>query len=237
MSVERRDILAPIATHQVVSSQAFFRLGSRGPTARLTFVLAFVFCFVAGSSVAFAQEEPLPPASEAAEPAAPVAESSSRPGESFHEFVADTFLSPYPYAYAVAGATLDQVARFPTEWGHGSAGFSKRTAARIAQGFVADSVAHGTAAFAHQRIDYDPCSCTGTVARAKHAMSRAFVAVRNDGRPAPNWPLWVSKYSAAGLAHAWYPESYTRRDAIVQATSAVAISAGLNVLREFAHFK
>jgi len=138
--------------------------------------------------------------------------------------------------HARDGGTLDQLTRFPSEW-KGSTGFAERVAARVAEGFVADSVAHATAALAHQRIDYDPCMCTGTAARTRHALWRAFVAVRNDGCPVPNWPLWVSKYSSAGIANAWYPESYTRRDAIVQASSAVAISAGLNVLREFAHFK
>jgi hypothetical protein len=191
---------------------------------------------VTATTSAFGQDPPLTSAAALVDQGSSSTESTSRPNESFREFVSDTIVSPYPYFYAAAGGTLDQLTRFPGEW-KGSTGFAKRLTARVGEGFVADSVAHATAALAHQRIDYDPCTCTGTASRTKHALSRAFVAVRNDGRPVPNWPLWVSKYSSAGVANAWYPESYTRRDAIMQASSAVAISAGLNVLREFAHFK
>jgi len=161
---------------------------------------------------------------------------ASPPPETFNQFLDDTVRSPYPYAYAFAGSVLDQITGFPSEW-NGSSGFAKRTAARVGQGIVADSIAHGAAAIAAQRITYDPCRCSGKADRTRHALSRAFVAVRTDGSRAPNWPLWLSKYSSSGVANAWYPDSYTRRDVIEQATSAIAISAGLNVLREFAHFK
>jgi hypothetical protein len=161
---------------------------------------------------------------------------SAAPAETFTQFWNDTVRSPFPYVYAVTGASFDHLAGFPAEWG-GASGFSERVAARVGEGWVADSIAHGAAALARQQITYDPCRCTGKVPRAKHAVSRAFMTVRNDGRTVPNWPLWLSKYSSAAVATAWYPDSYSRREILVQATSAIAISAGINVLREFAHFR
>jgi hypothetical protein len=224
-----------------VSSQAFFLRRPATALVRIVFLTASL-CLVADARQSRAQDDPPTAAidwasTDAGSNVATVPETIAvHPNESFHRFVAETFMSPYPYASAVAGATLDQITRFPNEW-QGSPGFTKRTAARVAQGFVSDTIAHGTATLLHQHIDYDPCQCSGTMARTRHAMSRAFVAVRYDGSPAPNWPLWISNYSSSTIANAWYPGSYTRRDVVIHATSAVAISAGLNILREFGHFK
>jgi hypothetical protein len=65
-------------------------------------------------------------------------------------------------------------------------------------------------------------------------MKRTLVSVRDGGGAAPNYSLWVAKFSAAGLANAWYPDSYQRDDIVREGFVGIAVAGGLNVLREFA---
>jgi hypothetical protein len=88
------------------------------------------------------------------------------------------------------------------------------------------------AAAIHHRVRYDACRCRG-FARVKHAMGRAFVSVHENGSAAPNYSLWIAKYSSAGLAKTWYPPSYTRTDIIREGSVGIVISGGLNILNEF----
>ena len=64
-------------------------------------------------------------------------------------------------------------------------------------------------------------------------MGRAFVSMHENGSAAPNYSLWIAKYSSAGLANTWYPTSYTRTDIIREGSVGIVISGGLNVLNEF----
>lgn len=151
----------------------------------------------------------------------------------FDEFVNDSVKSPLFYLQAVGAGVFDELGHFPAEW-TGSSGFVKRNAARTGQAFAAEAIGHAAAAALHHRVAYDPCSCAG-FARVRHAVSRAFVSVKTDGRgPAPNWSLWTSKYASAGLANAWYPKSYSRGDVLWQGTAAVGATAALNIVKEFA---
>jgi hypothetical protein len=149
----------------------------------------------------------------------------------FHDFVHVAVLSPTPYALPFAGGVLDQLSNMPDEWS-GGAGFGKRYLARQGGGLASDAIGHSVAAVIHHRVRYDPCSCRG-FARVKHAMGRAFVSAREDGGRAPNYSLWIAKFSAAGLANTWYPASYTSSDIVREGSVGIVVSGGLNILNEF----
>lgn len=155
------------------------------------------------------------------------------PATRFEQFIDIAIQSPIPYVYAVGGALIDQASGFPEEW-TGAEGFGKRNAARWGQGLAADAIGHAAAAVLQHRVRYDRCECRGAFPRTAHGVLRAFVSVRDDGGRAPNYSLWIAKFSAAGVANAWYPESYTRRDVFWQAVASIGVSAGLNVVQEFA---
>jgi hypothetical protein len=153
-------------------------------------------------------------------------------GDRFQGFIDAAIRSPTPLVLGVAGGVIDQLSDFPEEWG-GAGVVGTRTAARLGSGLASDAIGHSVAALIHHRVPYDPCQCRG-FARVGHAMKRTLVSVRDGGGAAPNYSLWVAKFSAAGLANAWYPDSYQRDDIVREGFVGIAVAGGLNVLREFA---
>ena len=149
----------------------------------------------------------------------------------FRDFVHVAVMSPTPYVLALGGGILDEMGNMPEEW-TGGAGFGKRYLARQGGGFASDAIGHSVAAVIHHRVRYDPCTCRG-FARLTHAMGRAFVSLREHGGAAPNYSLWIAKFSSAGLANAWYPASYTRSDILREGAVGIVVSGGLNILNEF----
>jgi hypothetical protein len=165
--------------------------------------------------------------------AVPPTTAAPLPPTRFQEYLSDSVLSPGFYLKAVSSGVLDQVNKMPEEWA-GVSGFSRRTTSRVGQAFVGETIRHSVAAALHHRVQYDACaSCPGVWQRSTHALSRAFVAVRDDGRLAPNYSLLGAKCGPATLANAWYPPSYTAVDTVRSATVAVGIAAAFNVVREF----
>lgn len=149
-----------------------------------------------------------------------------------HDFVHAAVLSPGPYALGLAGGLVDQVTDFPEEW-EGGEGFGQRALARVGGGFVSDAVGHSTGALLGHRVLYEPCSRDGVWRRTRHALSRGFVTRTDRGGLAPNVSLFVAKFTTAGVANAWYPSSYTGRDAVRDGFVGIGVSAALNVAREF----
>jgi hypothetical protein len=149
----------------------------------------------------------------------------------FDQFIGVGIVSQTPTALAIGAGIIDQWSSFPEEW-NGADGFWKRTLARRGAALASDGIGHAAAALLHHRVVYDPCACRG-FARAGHAMKRAFVSRRDDGGSAPNYSLWIGKYSSAGLANAWYPPSYQADDIVREGALGIVIAGGLNVLREF----
>jgi hypothetical protein len=151
----------------------------------------------------------------------------------FRDFINASVVSPLFYLQVAGAGLIDEVGGFPKEW-HGSDGFKDRTLVRLAQGFVAEGLGHGVAAVLNHRVQYDACTCRGGLSRTKHALGRAFVSVTDYGGRGPNVSLWIAKYGSAAIADPWYPASYKQKDVLIQGSVALAIAAGLNVVKEFA---
>jgi hypothetical protein len=151
----------------------------------------------------------------------------------FGDFVRASVLSPGPYVLDLGAAIIDHGSEFPEEWELEDHPFVRRFGARLASGFVSDAVGHSIGAVLHHRVLYEACACTGGWRRTMHALGRGFVNRHDDGRVVPNVSIFVAKFSAAGVANAWYPDSYTTSDVVREGVIGVGANAGLNVLREF----
>ena len=164
----------------------------------------------------------------------PPATAATLPSESrFHEYLSASVLSPGFFIKALASGALDQVNKSPEEW-TGVSGFSRRTTSKVGQAFAGETIRHSVAAALDHRVKYDACaSCSGAWQRTAHALSRAMMAMRADGRLAPNYSLFGAKYGPAALANVWSPPSYTSADVIRGGTVAVGLAAVFNVFREF----
>jgi len=142
-------------------------------------------------------------------------------------------LSPGPYVLALGGGIIDEMTSMPEEW-TGSSGFGKRNLARVGSGFASDAIGHSVAAVLGHRVAYEPCSCAGGWSRTKHALGRGFITRDDDGHTVAHVSLFVGKFGAAGLANAWYPQSYTGSDIVREGFVGIGVNAALNIAREFA---
>jgi hypothetical protein len=149
------------------------------------------------------------------------------------EFVDLALLSPAPYVIALGGGVIDQIVENPREW-TGNKGFGQRTLARVASGFVSDAVGHSVAALLHHRVRYEPCICSGAWNRSTHALAWGFVTRHDNGEMVMHTSNFIAKFTAAGLANAWYPSSYTGADVAREGAVGIGVNALLNVAREFA---
>lgn len=166
-------------------------------------------------------------------PASPQAPGGGAADGRLDVFWRTAVLSPAPYALDVAGAVVNEMARFPEEW-TGRKGFGQRMLARAGSGLLSSAVDHGVAAVLKHRVQYEPCTCSGGWMRTRHAFGRGFTTRTDAGGLAPHLSLFVAKAATARMQASWYPESYRARDMTRSAVLGVGVSAGLNIVREFA---
>jgi hypothetical protein len=155
------------------------------------------------------------------------------PPSRLDDFLGRAILSPGPYVLAIGGAVIDEMSNMPEEW-TGSDGFTKRTGARLGSGLASDAIGHSVAAVLHHRVAYDPCSCVGGWPRTRHAIGRGFVTRHDEGHRVVHLSLFAAKFGAAGVATAWYPDSYTGSDVVREGFLGIGVNAALNIAREFA---
>ena len=155
------------------------------------------------------------------------------PPDRFQDFVDRAVLSPGPYVLAFGGGAIDEISNMPEEW-TGDSGFAKRNLARLGSGFASDAIGHSVAAVLGHRVAYEPCACKGGRLRTQHALARGFVTRADDGRTVAHASVFIAKFSAAGLANTWYPQSYTANDTVREGFVGIGVNAALNIAREFA---
>lgn len=168
--------------------------------------------------------------------AQPDAGASSRPAgdyDRFHEFIHNTIKSPAFHVEAFGAGLIDQANHFPREWDDEGQPFLKRNVARFGQAFTASVVEASVARAAGYHVGYERCECDGGLRRLGHAVVHTFVVSRVDGGLVVNTPFLVSRYTAAAVANAWYPSSYTASDVVAQGTASLGTAVGLNILDEF----
>lgn len=170
----------------------------------------------------------------AARPAAAQQTESANPEyDRFHEFIQNTIKSPAWQVEAFGAGLIDQVSDFPKEWDNQSDPFLKREVARFGQAFTASIIEAGAAEAMHYHVGYERCGCSGAGRRLGHTFVHTFIVSRVDGRYGLNTPFLISRYGAATIANAWYPDSYKIGTVVGQGTASLGTAVGLNVLDEF----
>jgi hypothetical protein len=106
------------------------------------------------------------------------------------------------------------------EWSEGFDGYTKRYASRFGMGLIGTASRYGIGELLHQDVSYHPCQCTGTLPRAFHAITQAFVARTASGRSIPSIAALISPFVGAEVATvAWYPARYNASDALRTSTA------------------
>jgi hypothetical protein len=132
-------------------------------------------------------------------------------------------------------AGIEQATNAYAGYGQGAAGYSKRFAAKFAEGRTSDLLTHAVfPSIFHQDPRYFYQGSGSVSSRLKHAVFSAFVTRSDSGRTVPNYSYWLGDLSSAALSNLYYPQA-NRGAGLVFTNTAVGLAGrvGTNIIREF----
>ncbi len=151
------------------------------------------------------------------------------------ELFANKAFDRFTFVKAAASAGIGQALDTPQGWGQGSAGFGRRYGAAWAGSVYGDFFTRfALPALLHQDPRYFRQGQGPAGRRIGYAMSRVVVTRGDNGRRQFNFSQVLGTLFAAALTNAYYPEEERRAGrTFARAGRQLALSAGLNVLKEF----
>jgi len=132
-------------------------------------------------------------------------------------------------------AGIEQATNAYAGYGQGAAGYSKRFAAKFADGRSSDLLTHAVfPALLHQDPRYYYQGSGSVKSRIIHAVSSAFLTRNDTGRTVFNSSYFLGDLSAAALSNLYYPKA-DRGANLVFTNAAVGLAGriGTNLMREF----
>jgi hypothetical protein len=132
-------------------------------------------------------------------------------------------------------AGIEQATNAYAGYGQGAAGYSKRFAAKFADGRSSDLLTHAVfPVLLHQDPRYYYQGSGSVKSRVAHAVTSAFVARSDTGRAVPNTSYFLGDLCAGALANLYYPKA-NRGANLVFTNTAVGLAGriGTNLIREF----
>ncbi|HWY07875.1 MAG TPA: carboxypeptidase-like regulatory domain-containing protein [Candidatus Acidoferrales bacterium] len=132
-------------------------------------------------------------------------------------------------------AGIEQANNSYAGYGQGVAGYSKRFAAKFADGRSSDFLTHAVfPALLHQDPRYYYQGSGSVKSRFVHAVTSAFVARSDSGRPVPNASYLLGDMCSGALSNLYYPKA-NRGAHLVFTNTAVGLAGrvGTNLMREF----
>jgi hypothetical protein len=132
-------------------------------------------------------------------------------------------------------AGIEQASNTYSGYGQGFAGYSKRYAAKFADGRTSDFLTHAVfPSLLHQDPRYY-YQGSGTIkSRLAHALDSAFVTRTDSGLTAPNYSYVLGDMCSGALSNLYYPRK-NRGVSLVFSNAALGLAGrmGTNILREF----
>jgi hypothetical protein len=132
-------------------------------------------------------------------------------------------------------AGIEQANNSFAGYGQGAAGYSKRFAAKFADGRSSDFLTHAVfPSLLHQDPRYYYQGSGSVKSRFLHAVGSAFVTRSDSGRTVPNYSYLLGDMCAGALSNLYYPAA-NRGAHLVFTNAAVGLAGrvGGNLLREF----
>jgi hypothetical protein len=132
-------------------------------------------------------------------------------------------------------AGIEQANNSYAGYGQGAAGYSKRFAAKFANGRSSDFLTHAVfPSLLHQDPRYFYQGSGSVKSRLLHAVGSAFFTRSDSGRTVPNYSYLLGDMSAGALSNLYYPAA-NRGAHLVFTNAAVGLAGrvGGNLLREF----
>jgi hypothetical protein len=133
-----------------------------------------------------------------------------------------------------AAAGLGQVREVNPEWDQGMEGYSLRFASKYGHRLVRLTLESTSSAFLGQDLRYEPSRAAGFWPRTGHALTRVFVARKNDGSHTFASSRFGAAFGAGLISRTWHPrDDRTIGSGLRSGATSIGISAGMNVVREF----
>jgi len=126
--------------------------------------------------------------------------------EKFNNFASNA-LGPAALAGSSFAALIDQKVNFPSAWGQGLSGYSKRVASNVGSGVVTATAQYSLAEAFHEDVVYYRCSCRGFLPRFWHAALSTVAGRRgSDGHTSFSIALTASPFVGPMIAaNTWIP--------------------------------
>jgi hypothetical protein len=154
--------------------------------------------------------------------------------ERWKDYVGANFTQPGAFFQTFFTALGDQTRNKQSQWGGGLEEFPKRLGSDFARFTIGGTVKSTLAAGLQEDTRYRSCACRGALARTTHAVSRTLITYDRNGKRTPDIAGLTGLYIGPMVMTAWYPSGYTALGyGVRQGNVAVAITTGINVIREF----
>jgi hypothetical protein len=140
---------------------------------------------------------------------------------------------PCAIGSAIVGGWLDQVRDDPKQWSRDAGGFGTRVASRFGQGLVTTSVTFSGGLITGTDQRYHPCGCTNTLARVAHGLLGPLTATTRSGATVVSPVQTIGAFAGGYTAMTWRPGRYDPVKGYQFALSAMAVNAGIDIIREF----
>ncbi len=108
---------------------------------------------------------------------------------------------------ATIGASAEQIAHSPREWGHGIEGYGKRFASTFTGALVRQSLDYGFETLLKEDPRYFPVDGPSTKHRIWSAIKQTFVTRTDSGGSTPAYGRIASAFVTGQITRAWFPPS------------------------------
>jgi hypothetical protein len=142
----------------------------------------------------------------------------------------------YGVAEGLAFAGVDQASHSPPQWGTGWNGYGKRAASNVGEFLIQEGVTEGLAAALDRPLDYQRCTCKGTMDRVGWAIAGGFTDVMpKTGARMLAVPRIVGAFAGSFAQASWRPDvgSDRARVAFVNGATSLVIGVGIDLWHEF----
>jgi hypothetical protein len=197
------------------------------------FVLTVVL-LLASVAVSTAQDASAPPESVTPAGGAQLAPTALTSDDArLHDYLSSVF-GPATAASAAVSSGIQQWRGVPTKWGPGGKAYLKRLSSRYGEHTIAESVTYGMSSFLRQETWFQPCACSGTPSRLRHAVASPFTARNRNRKTVPSSVRLVGLLVGHVVAaSAWYPGRHGVRAELRAESVGVAGLIGADLTQEF----
>ena len=147
--------------------------------------------------------------------------------------VNQTFTFP---KFAIMGirAGLDHYKHTPNQWDTETSGYAMRFASHLGRSLVREQIAFGVRAIDHEDPRYFRLGHGTIRERTKYAISRTFLARKDDGTWMPAYSRFIASYSMPFIASRWRPEPVRTLPMDLKAgTVGISLGMATNICQEF----